>query len=132
MALEFRVPAEEELRTTLAAADAASGLELRDDDFEVARPQVSVDRTIGAYDGGRAIGVATSLDFELTVPGGQLPMAGVTWVGVLPTHRRRGVLRELMRLQLEDLRRRGEPLAGLWASESLIYGRFGYGLSVPV
>ena len=59
-------------------------------------------------------------------------MRGVTWVGVLPTHRRRGVLREMMRFQLDDFRRRGEPLAALWASESVIYGRFGYGIAAPV
>jgi predicted acetyltransferase len=56
-------------------------------------------------------------------------MAGVTAVGVLPSHRRRGILRELMRRQLEDIHELGEPLAGLWASESSIYGRFGYGMA---
>jgi predicted acetyltransferase len=33
-----------------------------------------------------------------------------------------------MRRQLDDVRERGEPLAGLWASEGLIYQRFGYGM----
>jgi predicted acetyltransferase len=56
-----------------------------------------------------------------------LPAAGVTWVSVLPSHRRRGVLSSLMRQQLADVRDRGEPLAVLWASESVIYSRFGYG-----
>ena len=56
-----------------------------------------------------------------------LPAAGVTFVAVLPTHRRRGVLRSLMRRQLADIRYRGEPLAVLWASESVIYSRYGYG-----
>src|SRR5690606_22467549 len=59
--------------------------------------------------------------------GGVLPMAGVTYVGVKPTHRRRGILRAMMQRQLSDVREAGEPLAGLWASESIIYGRFGYG-----
>jgi predicted acetyltransferase len=67
----------------------------------------------------------------LTIPGGVVPAAGVTWVAVQPSHRRRGILREFMRTQLEDVRRRGEPLAILWASESAIYGRFGYGISAP-
>src|SRR4029453_7652921 len=53
--------------------------------------------------------------------------AGVSVVGVYPTHRRRGVLRSLMRAQLDDAHERGEPLAALWASEETIYGRFGYG-----
>ena len=50
-------------------------------------------------------------------------------MGVLPTHRRRGLLTRLMRAQLEDIRGRGEPLAALWASEETIYGRYGYGLA---
>ena len=55
--------------------------------------------------------------------------AGVTVVGVFPTHRRRGVLTEMMRVQLDDVRERGEPIAVLWSSEGPIYGRFGYGMA---
>ena len=58
-----------------------------------------------------------------------MPTAGVTVVGTYPTHRRRGVLRALMRAQLDDVHERGEPLALLWASEETIYGRFGYGMA---
>ncbi|HEX7197096.1 MAG TPA: GNAT family N-acetyltransferase, partial [Candidatus Limnocylindria bacterium] len=68
------------------------------------------DRAIGAYDGDRLVGNAAAISFELTIPGGVLPAAGVTTVGVHPTHRRRGALREMMRLQLDDVHRRGEPL----------------------
>ena len=62
-------------------------------------------------------------------PAARSPCAGVTVVGVLPTHRRRGILDRMMRAQLADVRERGEPLAALWASEETIYGRFGYGLA---
>ncbi len=65
------------------------------------------------------------------MPGGELGAGGVTWVGVLPSHRRRGILTQMMKLQLEDLHERGEPLAILWASEAAIYGRFGYGIAAP-
>jgi predicted acetyltransferase len=58
-----------------------------------------------------------------------VPCAGVTVVGVLPSHRRRGLLRRMMDAQLRDVRERGEPIAALWASEETIYGRFGYGLA---
>jgi predicted acetyltransferase len=75
------------------------------------------------------VGGAGAYAFELTVPGARVPTAGVTVVGVLPTHRRRGILRELMRAQLVDVHARGEPLAALWASEGGIYGRFGYGVA---
>lgn len=88
-----------------------------------------LERMHAAWDGTALVGGAGVLPFELTVPGGSLPCAGVTVVGVLPTHRRRGVLNALMRAQLADVRERGEPLAALWASEETIYGRFGYGLA---
>lgn len=87
-------------------------------------------RTYGVRDGTELVGQAADLPLQLTVPGGaQVPCAGVTWVSVLPTHRRRGILTGMMRQQLADIRDRGEPLALLWASESVIYGRFGYGLA---
>ncbi|MDQ2727524.1 MAG: GNAT family N-acetyltransferase [Actinomycetota bacterium] len=70
---------------------------------------------------------------DVTVPGPDdescptIPLAAVTAVGVHPTHRRRGILRRLMAEMLDDGRRRGEPAAGLIASEAPIYGRFGFG-----
>ena len=63
------------------------------------------------------VGGAGVFPFEMTVPGGPMPCAGVTIVGVLPTHRRRGILRAMMSAQLDDIRERGEPIAALWASE---------------
>lgn len=77
---------------------------------------------------GRPVGTAAAYSFELTLPGEVIvPAAGITAVGVLPTHRRQGVLSAMMRHQLTELRARGELLAVLLASEALIYGRFGYG-----
>ena len=86
------------------------------------------DRSLAAFDGDVPLGVTLIYSFQLSVPGQEiLPAAGVTWVSVLPTHRRRGVLSNIMRRQLDDIRDRGEPLAVLWASEAGIYGRYGYG-----
>ncbi|MER5193644.1 GNAT family N-acetyltransferase [Streptomyces sp. NPDC002755] len=77
---------------------------------------------------GRPVGTAGAYSFELTLPGEILvPAAGVTAVGVLPSHRRQGVLSAMMRHQLTELRARGEFLSVLLASEALIYRRFGYG-----
>ncbi|MET8805159.1 GNAT family N-acetyltransferase [Streptomyces sp. NPDC004546] len=77
---------------------------------------------------GRPVGTAAAYSFELTLPGEILaPAAGVTAVGVLPSHRRQGVLSSMMRHQLAELRDRGEFLSVLLASEALIYRRFGYG-----
>jgi predicted acetyltransferase len=82
-----------------------------------------------ARDDGTIIGGAGAFPFEMTVPGGQVKCAGVTVVGVYPTHRRRGALTAMMRAQLDDVRERGEPIAALWASEERIYTRYGYGLA---
>jgi predicted acetyltransferase len=103
-----------------------------EEDIERAKATMPVDRTVVAVEDGRFVGAAGAWPFDVTIPGGELACPGVTWVGVLPTHRRRGVLTAMMRFQLDDIHARGEPLAALWASESSIYGRFGYGISAPV
>jgi predicted acetyltransferase len=95
----------------------------RDVEFGVVEPG----RFYGTYDGGSPVAIAGSFDLTMTVPGGPRPVAGVTWVGVLPTHRRRGLLTGLMRRQLDDLHAAGEAVAALWAAEGAIYQRFGYG-----
>jgi predicted acetyltransferase len=88
------------------------------------------ERVHAAFEDGAILGGAGAYLFETTVPGGaRVPTAGVMAVGVLPTHRRRGVLTKLMRRQLADAHERGEPLAMLFASEGAIYPRFGYGLA---
>jgi predicted acetyltransferase len=87
------------------------------------------DRVHVARENGQIVGSTGAYAFDLTVPGGLLPTAGIVAVGVLPTHRRRGILTALMRAQLDAIHRRGEPLAYLWASEDVIYGRYGYGIS---
>jgi predicted acetyltransferase len=87
-------------------------------------------RTVAVFDGDAIVGTTDSFAFQLTVPGPQtIPAAGVTAVSVLPTHRRQGLLTAMMTHQLKDVRERGEPLAILLASESIIYGRFGYGMA---
>ncbi|MEU4228937.1 GNAT family N-acetyltransferase [Nonomuraea sp. NPDC026600] len=91
------------------------------------KAQTEFDRTLAAFDGDVMAGVTAVFSFTMTVPGAQIPVAGVTAVSVLPSHRRRGVLSGLMRRQLSDVRERGESVAALYASESVIYGRFGYG-----
>ncbi len=89
--------------------------------------RIEFDRTVGAFDGATVIGAAGAFSFRMRVPGTLAAVAGVTMVGVLPSHRRRGVLSSLMRQQFGDIRSRGEAVAALFASESGIYGRYGYG-----
>src|ERR1700677_4234834 len=95
--------------------------------------QFEADRSLAAFDSGLPggldlVGTAGVYSFPMAVPGAVLPVAGVTMVAVLPTHRRRGILRSLMRRQLADIVARGqEPIAALWAAETPLYGRYGYG-----
>jgi len=95
------------------------------------RAVVEYDRTVAAFDGEEMVGSASAYSFQLTVPGAAVAAAGVTMVAVLPTHRRRGILTGLMDNLMADARRRGEPVAILFATEAAIYGRFGFGMAAP-
>lgn len=99
-----------------------------DEDLARERATIELNRTIAAFDGDTPVGGTAIYTRSLTVPGAVLPVAGVTWVGVAPTHRRNGILTSLTRRQLTDLYESGgEPIAALRPSEAAIYGRFGYG-----
>lgn len=80
-------------------------------------------------------GTFASWDMDLTVPGAgdqvrQVPMDALTWVGVHPDHRRRGLLRSMVSHQVHRVRDQGRAaVAGLHASEPGIYGRFGYAVA---
>lgn len=98
------------------------------EDNERAKEFFPWDRMWAAYDDGQMIATFGAFELDMTVPGGSsLKTGGTTVVTVLATHRRRGVMRGLMIDHLHQLHEWDEPLAALWASESAIYGRFGYG-----
>jgi predicted acetyltransferase len=119
----------EEFGQAVLAIGQYFGLEATEERMERFSKNLPIERMHAARDDGRIVGGAGVFPFELTVPGGTVRTAGVTVVGTYPTHRRRGVLRAMMRAQLDDVHERGEPVALLWASEETIYGRFGYGMA---
>lgn len=129
--MDMRPAAKEEFGAFLASFNRAMGFGPPSDEYvERFRALHVPERSLAAFDRGQVVGTAYSHLFELTVPGPrQVDVAGVTAVGVQPTHRRRGILSELMRRQLAEARDRGEPMAILIASESIIYNRYGYGPS---
>jgi predicted acetyltransferase len=130
MTIEIRPVARADLPSWAESVSDANSEELSDEVWRDVEPTLELERTLGAYDGDRIVGGGSIFSFDLTVPGGEaLPSAGVTWIGVSPTHRRRGALRGLMGAMFDNARDRNEPLAVLWASEGSIYQRFGYGLS---
>lgn len=103
-----------------------------DEELQRYVPVVERDRLIVARDGDRIVGNYAVRTSTLSVPGGEpVPCAAVTAVGVAQTHRRRGLLRAMMEQGLADARARGDVVAALYASESAIYGRFGFGVSAP-
>jgi predicted acetyltransferase len=120
----------EELLEALIPIGHYFGIENQLEDVERFAQMIEIERVHAAFDGERIVGGAGAFTYEVSVPGGgSVPAAGVSVVGVLPTHRRRGVLTAMMRAQLDDSKARGEVAAYLWASEAAIYGRFGYGLA---
>jgi predicted acetyltransferase len=127
--IEIRVPGADAAQEFLRAIATAFSDEVPEAEVEHWQHLAEPQRELGAYERGVIVGTAVGLSFRLSVPGGELPCAGVSAIGVAPSHRRRGILTALMRRQLDDVHAEGEPLAALWASEAGIYGRFGYGLA---
>ncbi len=105
----------------------AFGFTVDDARWAVSSSMLERPRQLGAFDGDRLIGHVAAFSMELSVPGGTTPAAGVTWVATAPQARRRGVMRQLLTTQLNSLSEEGEAIAVLHASETPIYGRFGYG-----
>jgi predicted acetyltransferase len=99
------------------------------DVVELERMVIEYDRTLAAFDGELIVACGTAHSFQLTVPGGVTPAAGVTYVSVRPSYRRRGLLTAVMSRLMADAVRRREPVAILFGSEASIYGRFGFGVA---
>ncbi|MPV38309.1 GNAT family N-acetyltransferase [Georgenia subflava] len=113
----------------------AFAFELTPEDDAVAVWELEPGRTVGVWDerdagAPRLAAVHSSFAFTLPVPGGErLPTAGLTWVGVHPGHRRRGLARAMLTTHLARSIERGEVLSALYAAETGIYGRYGYGVA---
>lgn len=127
--MDIRAITPDEFRAYASVWERTFNFDGKDDELAQEAKVHELDRSIVAVDGGKFVGTGGSFSFRLTVPGGVVPAAGLTAVAVLPTHRRKGVLTSMMRYHLEDVQEREEPVALLRASESVIYGRFGYGVA---
>jgi predicted acetyltransferase len=127
--VEIRQAKADELRSGIAPVSHYFGSEPAEENVRRFERVLRPERMHLAEEDGQIVGGASAFEFQFTVPGAIVPAAGVTIVGVLPTHRRQGILTQLMRAQLDDIHEREEPVACLWASEETIYGRFGYGMA---
>lgn len=129
--MELRAIEDHEVEAWVEACARTFGGDAESDREAAARHRalVALDRTFAAFDRGRLVATAAGFDLHLSVPGGAVPMSGLTMVSVSPTHRRRGILRALIAAHLAAARDHSDPVSGLWASEATIYGRFGYGVA---
>jgi predicted acetyltransferase len=127
MSIQIRLLGPEDHATFVAPLHVAFGMS-RDAD-RMARMQriEELRHRIAAFEGDTVVGCAGTFAFTMTTPGGSVPLAGLTLVGVLPTHRRRGIMTEMVRVHLAKARADNMPVSALWAAETAIYGRFGYG-----
>ena len=129
MSIEFRPIVEEEFPATMRMADTAFGSRFDESRLEETREWYDLSGNLTAFDGGEPVGIVQCATYEMNVPGGRLPNACIGPVAVLPTHRRRGLMTELMRRQLQRASEEGLAASSLDAAESNIYGRFGYGMA---
>lgn len=126
--VELRTLTDEDMPALRRLDDWAFGVTSDDQRWDISSATLERHRQTGAFVAGHLAGHVAAFTLGLTVPGpAVVPCAGVTWVGVSPQHRRQGLLRALMRAQLDQLHESGECVAALWAAEPGIYGRFGYG-----
>ena len=124
------IEADELVQWANHTARAFGGSRREDEVDEYLRPHIVYRDAFGAFDGDEVVGTAHHEPAPLTLPGGAvLDCAGLTRVSVSSTHRRRGIVRQMLTSLLRQVREDGVALSSLWASEAPIYGRFGYGLA---
>ena len=129
MSIVVRTISDHEFDSAIRASVLGFGDHASNELLRVARSDADVDRTFGAFDGRDVVGTTVTRTSAMTIPGGTAKLGFVDDVAVLPTHRRRGILTQMMRAQLDQMRESGESLSALSASESLIYERFGFGIA---
>jgi predicted acetyltransferase len=131
--IELRTPSSLELTEFLRLSE--QPFHDRVDEAHLAHEVAMFDpsRCVWAWDADRPVGTAAALALELTLPGGRTgAAAGITVVGVLPTHRRRGIMASMMQRLYADARERDEPIAVLWAVEAAAYRSSGFGCATRV
>ena len=129
MKIEYRKYTRDEFASVMKTSARAFHEYRSEIDIEARINLFDPDRSFVAHDGKFMVGTTRSYALDMFIPGGICPIAAVAGVTVQPTHRRKGINSKMMKLQLKDIHGRNEPLAVLQATESLIYGRYGYGMA---
>ena len=130
MPIEYRPITDDELPAAMEMESWAFGGHFDKARLPFAREWAKIERSMAAFDGPDPVGFTGCCPLDMTVPGGSVTAACIGGVTVLPSHRRRGLLTEMMKRQITAAYESGLPLSALDASEAPIYGRFGYGIAV--
>ncbi len=130
MPIDIRLVGPEHFEDFIRPIMTAFGSSPSTERLEYMKRVIELDTRIGAMDGDKHVGSAGAFAFDMSTTGGKsVKTAGLTMVAVMPTHRRRGILRSLIQRHFDEARSKGQPIASLWASEGQIYGRYGYGVA---
>ena len=129
MSVEIRVCPSDRFAEFLRTAEVGFSEDVSDELIKRVESVSDKERFFCAMEDDRFVATSGVFSVRLSVPGGEMAAGGITWVTVVPSHRRRGIMREMMRRMIDDGRNRGEPIAMLWAAEGAIYQRFGFGLA---
>ena len=128
--IELRFIGEIERPAFLRTMALGFGSTMTDDDMKVSTRPLRIARSLAALDGDEIVGTAVVYPMQMNIPEGRsAATAVVSGVTVLPTHRRQGILTRMMDTHLREAHDNGETFAMLGASESIIYGRYGYGIA---
>ena len=108
MSVEVKVCPPERFTEFLKTAEVAFSDDVSDDLIQRVEAVSDKERYLCAMENDRFVATAGVFGVGLSVPGGgDMPAGGITWVTVVPTHRRRGIMREMMRRMIDDCHRRG-------------------------
>ena len=118
----------DEFEHFLSVCETAFGRESSAADVARWRTVLDPSQLFGAVEGGKIVGTAGAYSLTVATPGGEIAAAGITTVGVLPSHRGQGHFQRLMSCVLDEAHGRAEGIAVLWASEGGLYRTFGFGL----
>ena len=129
MPIEYRLITDDDLQAATQTQSWAFHSQLDESRMPMAREWFELGDYIGAFDGSDPVGVTERFALEMKVPGGSVTAACIGGVTVLPSHRRRGVLTEMMKRQITAAHESDLAISVLGSSETPIYGRFGYGIA---
>ena len=127
-AIEYRTARQEEMAAVMHAQTLGFGGNTADEEIRkwVEQSSIRPEWRLCAFDDGEPVSQIVIVPTRMHWNGGEIGAAGVTDVFTVPTHRRQGILRELMTRAYARMRDAGQAVAILEASMAAIYQRFGW------